>query len=245
MVVLENTSLAAIVRDEVVNPAGGILDFLKCVVPFVERAVVVDTGSVDGTRDLLEDAKKDYLNLEVYDHSFKGFADARNFSLSKVETDWAFVLDADERVIEKGFVWLAEEVFQRDYLGFNFEMLNVYPAEEEPSRRRGIHNPRLFRMEAEPVYKDFDRRNEKLYCKRNGPFASSVFGYGSKLMRAEHKLLHFLPEKYKVDLKRKDWYHGVVMKGLDKSPSEVKSSESWKGFNHRRIGYSGLPAFVA
>ena len=48
--VLPNTSLCAIVRDEMMNPAGGIADFVDSTVPFVEQAVIVDTGSLDGTR---------------------------------------------------------------------------------------------------------------------------------------------------------------------------------------------------
>lgn len=56
--VLPNTSLCSIVRDELMNPAGGIKDFMECIVPYVERAVIVDTGSLDGTREVLEEAKK-------------------------------------------------------------------------------------------------------------------------------------------------------------------------------------------
>jgi glycosyltransferase involved in cell wall biosynthesis len=56
------------------NPAGGIIDFLAWTLPFVEEAVVVDTGSKEGTREILAEAAKYYPHLRVYDHPFKGFA---------------------------------------------------------------------------------------------------------------------------------------------------------------------------
>nr|MBP7708770.1 hypothetical protein [Candidatus Pacearchaeota archaeon] len=52
--ILPDTSLCAIVRDEIINPAqlpgkSGIRSFVESHVPYVEQAVIVDTGSVDGT----------------------------------------------------------------------------------------------------------------------------------------------------------------------------------------------------
>ena len=46
-IVIPDTSLCAIVRDEITNSAGGIIDFIDTTIPYLESAIVVDTGSVD------------------------------------------------------------------------------------------------------------------------------------------------------------------------------------------------------
>ena len=58
---LPNTSLCAIVRDEVINPAGEIADFLETILPFVEEAVVVDTGSIDEHDKFLKNINQNVL----------------------------------------------------------------------------------------------------------------------------------------------------------------------------------------
>ena len=60
MPLLKNTSLCVIVGDEMINPAGGIQSFL-------------DTGSIDGTRQVLKDTRKSYPHLRVFDHPFQGW----------------------------------------------------------------------------------------------------------------------------------------------------------------------------
>ncbi len=64
--ILPETSLCAIVRAEMMNPSGGIVNFLESTVPFVEEAIIVDTESIDGTRDALEKFKRKFSNLRVY-----------------------------------------------------------------------------------------------------------------------------------------------------------------------------------
>ena len=84
MTVLKDTSLCAIVRDEKMNPAGGVERFLRSHLPYVEEVVVVDTGSVDGTRQILAGLEKEFAHLKVYDAVFRSYAQARNISLKKM-----------------------------------------------------------------------------------------------------------------------------------------------------------------
>ena len=99
--ILKDTSLCSIVRDEKMNPAGGIRRFVDSHVPFVEEAVIVDTGSIDGTREILEEMSGKYSNLKIYDKKFRGYANARNFSLKKAGAKNALILDADEVLTHK------------------------------------------------------------------------------------------------------------------------------------------------
>ena len=147
-IILPDTSLCAIVRDEIMNPAGGIVDFVDSTLPYVESGVIVDTGSKDGTREALEELKLKYSHLEVYDLEFQGFAHARNESLKHCKTKRALVLDADERLTRADFEYVREKILSPEnvLVGiYNFGFLNVYQDKTSDSRE-GL-NPRLFNVD--------------------------------------------------------------------------------------------------
>ncbi len=59
----------------------------------VSEVVVIDGDSTDNTAQVCKD-----LGARVYTRTFDGFANQKNFALSKVTTEWALNLDADERL---------------------------------------------------------------------------------------------------------------------------------------------------
>src|SRR4051812_1368114 len=62
---------------------------------WVDRVVVVDSGSTDRTVALATEA-----GASVYVHPWPGFAQQRNWSLdnTEVSSDWVLFVDADEHV---------------------------------------------------------------------------------------------------------------------------------------------------
>ena len=85
---------ALIVRDE----ARSIERCLKGVRPFVDRLLVVDTGSQD---DTVERARA--IGAEVHHLTWEGdFAGARNHALTLADADWTLVIDADEWIVGGG-----------------------------------------------------------------------------------------------------------------------------------------------
>ncbi len=69
---------------------------LDSVKNIAQEIIVVDTGSIDRTKEIA-------LNFtdKVYDFAWcNDFSKARNFSISKASNDWILVLDADEVVTD-------------------------------------------------------------------------------------------------------------------------------------------------
>ena len=109
-------TLYAISRNEEKN----IEKFLQNAKKF-DDVVVVDTGSIDNTVQLLKD-----VGIKVYEHPQTreefDFSVARNQALSYVKTDWAFALDFNEDVDEfypEGFGVIADEFTTFNHLRFD------------------------------------------------------------------------------------------------------------------------------
>ncbi len=85
-------SLCMIVKNELKY----IEQCLTAVKPYVDEIVVADTGSTDGTIEVLE-----RMGCKVYHFEWcDDYAKARNFAISKSTNDWILVLDADEIIVD-------------------------------------------------------------------------------------------------------------------------------------------------
>lgn len=76
------------------NEADNLPRCLSSIAGFGE-AVVVDSGSADGTPEIAHEA-----GARIYQHAFKSFAEQRNWALENcdLDTSWVMFLDADEVV---------------------------------------------------------------------------------------------------------------------------------------------------
>lgn len=235
--VLKDVSLCAIVRDEMINPAGGIEDFVRSTLPYVESVVIVDTGSKDGTLGKLFALQKEYPNLEVFQKQFSDYATVRNFSLTKVKTPLVLILDADERLFEKDFQQLAGSIDslieQKDKVGISFVFWHIYSSVDDDCQGSGGHNPRLFKVLPNVYFKNIrEGRNELLYL-IGDEFSCS---FSNRCIETTVELKHFLPSRRARKVKVKNWYLDQVetKKARNISPSEVEGFLTWKEFNPRR-----------
>lgn len=91
--------MCMIVKDEEKTVANA----LRSAAPVVDDLVVVDTGSTDGTPDLVRRYTPRLYHFQWADD----FAAARNFAMEHVRTDWILWLDADEQLtVTDGRRWL-------------------------------------------------------------------------------------------------------------------------------------------
>jgi glycosyltransferase involved in cell wall biosynthesis len=213
MVVLNDVSLCMIVRDEMVNPLGGIERFLDLHLPYFSEAVVVDTGSIDGTRDVLDQYTKRFPQLRVYDHIFDGFGNSRNFSLEQVRTSRALILDADEMLDEEDFSYL-EKFLKQNYFDrcevYNFGIIGIFPDGTQQVFRLGLcsrlvaRNVRFYRDVWELI---------------SGTYVSDYLSISIK---------HFLPNSEALYSKRHNWYQLFNLGIPQVSPSLINGFEEWK-----------------
>lgn len=85
---MNKISLCMIVKNEEKN----LENCLSAIAGYMDEIIIVDTGSVDRTKEI------SYRYTEkVYDYEWKDdFAAARNFSLSKASNEYVLVIDSDE-----------------------------------------------------------------------------------------------------------------------------------------------------
>lgn len=230
-IVLPDVSLAAIVRDEMMNPAGGIVDFVHSTVPFVEEAVIVDAGSKDGTRQKLEELQAEYPQLRVFDRQFDDYASSRNHSLAQVRTKYALVLDADERIRAKDFAEIALLLKEHPAEGYNFRLLSRYFQEKDDAIESG-HNPRLF-LKEKKHYKNYILNTNELLYTNYGKEVRDLF---SVLTCDNIVINHFRTTMENMAQKSEKWYLEIVREGraTQISPSDLPESQSWKAYNPRR-----------
>lgn len=77
------------------NEASHIRDAVDSAKQLGGRVFVLDSGSDDGTQTIARDA-----GAHVVEHAFEGYAAQKNWGLDHLpfESDWVFILDADERI---------------------------------------------------------------------------------------------------------------------------------------------------
>jgi glycosyltransferase involved in cell wall biosynthesis len=95
---LPTIGLSIIVKNE----SKVIERMLNTVWPILDYYCVIDTGSTDGTQDIIRNFFKEKgIPGEVIDYEWKNFEDARNKALQSVKgkCDFGFWIDADEQLI--------------------------------------------------------------------------------------------------------------------------------------------------
>lgn len=119
---------AAIIVKDAENDIGRCLNSIRSV---VDKIVVVDTGSTDGTLDVV----RRYAD-EVREVEFDNFAQARNVSVEGIGTDWVLWIDSDEVLVDGGKMrkYTQGRVFNGFVIRQNHLMLDLHGTFDVPIR---------------------------------------------------------------------------------------------------------------
>jgi glycosyltransferase involved in cell wall biosynthesis len=248
--VLKDTTLCAIVRDEMLNPLGGIEMWLKFSLPHVEKAVVVDTGSKDGTWEVLQEQQKLYPHLHLRRIEFTGYAEARNASLDaarELGATFILVLDADELLTEEDYADIhALMTRYPDLNGLNFGFLNVF---SDIDIVPGIgHNPRFFRLLPGCHYQNTKHCFDEDLRLDNDFGWPNIFIIDSKVINSNLSIRHILPREEGKISKQKEWYGRIL---ANRDPNDLKSFSPfdfrelyflWREYNPRTGEVAGKAA---
>ncbi|MEW5691998.1 MAG: glycosyltransferase [Candidatus Hydrogenedentota bacterium] len=106
-------------------------NILDCILPIkscFDEIIVVDTGSTDKTKELLNNT-----DVAIFDFDMENdFSNARNYSLEKAHSDWILVLDADERLSNSDIEKIRKEYLDADVGGYFLKRENYVFSKEHP-----------------------------------------------------------------------------------------------------------------
>ncbi len=105
------------------NEAHVIERMLNSIKSIIDCAVFVDTGSNDGTQDVIKKwGESNNIPCFVYERPFDNFENSRNYAMQMVKekSDYAFWLDADETIE------IDPKVFDKHKLDKDLYMFNTY-----------------------------------------------------------------------------------------------------------------------
>jgi glycosyltransferase involved in cell wall biosynthesis len=106
-------------------------------VSFCDEVIVVDSGSIDKTKEIAQ-----ALGAKVYEIKSNDFSQFRNLGLSKAENDWILYLDADERINPELKETIKKTIEDSSTSAFTLRRKNFYFGKHEWPKIEKM--PRLF-----------------------------------------------------------------------------------------------------
>lgn len=134
-------SVSAICRDE----SEYMRQFLEYTHTFADECILVDSGSTDGTKEIVEEYQKKGWNIRFEYRDLNGdFAAQRAFSKSLCTGDWIVMLDIDEK-FTNSFVRLLPELMSWSYIAYSFGTFHLTKGAKHYSNHEDDPHVRMFR----------------------------------------------------------------------------------------------------
>jgi len=153
-------------------------------VSFAEEVIVVDSGSMDKTKEIV----KEFKNTKLIEQAWLGYSKQKQFALDQCENEWCLNLDADERIDSEAQKFIEETIkgdvsFDGYYILRWDQFLNKYP----PILMKKEKSLRFFRKKSG-------------YLKKVNVHEVIVLKENAQIGKMDGKLIHYgynLPEVYK------------------------------------------------
>ncbi|ENK1242716.1 glycosyltransferase [Clostridium botulinum] len=161
---------------------------LDSVKDFVQEIIIVDTGSIDSTKEI---ASKYTEN--ICDFSWcNDFSKARNFSISKASSDWILVLDADEIITDFDIQYMQSFCIEsnKKIVG-RLKIVNEY--EDEKGNKKYIErvnrvfNKNFFVYEG-IIHEQIVPKNKEKYSTKNIGITVNHIGYSKDVLNRTNKI---------------------------------------------------------
>jgi glycosyltransferase involved in cell wall biosynthesis len=110
-------TVSAILRDE----EGFLPEFLDMILPYCDELILVDTGSTDGSLEILKKHSLTYHTLTWKDD----FSQARNFALSQASGKWILSLDIDERLRAEDLIRLRKLLSTSHEIAYSLSCISL------------------------------------------------------------------------------------------------------------------------
>ena len=175
-------SISQIVKNE----AHVIERMLNSIKSIIDCAVFVDTGSTDGTQDVIKKwGETNNIPCFVYERPFDNFENCRNYAMQMVKdkADYAFWLDADETME------IDPKVFDKHKLDKDLYMFNTYIGAMKYTRNECWNTSKAFRWYG-PVH-------EFIVCDEQGISSGLMDGIVVKVQMDGGSWKGNIPDKYK------------------------------------------------
>jgi glycosyltransferase involved in cell wall biosynthesis len=168
------------------NEAHVIERMLNSIKSIIDCAVFVDTGSDDGTQDIIKKwGESNNIPCFVYERPFDNFENSRNYAMQMVKekADYAFWLDADETIE------IDPKVFDKHKLDKDLYMFNTYIGAMKYTRNECWNTNKNFRWYG-PVH-------EFIVCDDQNISSGLMDGIIVKVQMDGGSWKGNIPEKYK------------------------------------------------
>ena len=195
-------ALCMVVKDEMHR----IEDCLLSVLPLVDSAIIVDTGSTDGTQQFI----RERFGIEVLAGALDPercytLSDHRNRAYELSGADWVLSIDADERIEP--------------------EAIESFRAMRVPDEVKGFFGRWTNHFEGLPVFEDYKLFLARSRMRKRGlvheNFQSHIRQVGGTALWLEGLQVHHYPELAKLAYKA-DFYRGRLERAIRMEPDWLR-----------------------
>jgi glycosyltransferase involved in cell wall biosynthesis len=177
---------------------------LDSVAGLAGEIVMVDTGSTDGSREVVVSYGARVFPL---DFSFVDFAAARNFAIANARHPWVLMLDADEALDAASVPEVEKLVALSRNAGYFLERHNYWGHADSPTVDYVV---RLFPNKA--AYRYRGRVHETI--------DASILANGGALEQAGIRLQHRFSEDSEARRRKNRWYIEILKEEIARDPAD-------------------------